>query len=168
MYNKIRNPKTQSMVSIHGKLGKQILQNYISFLLGGSLKKQTGGAASDRVTAFVTAEWCGPCKNFKAGGDNWYKLTGNDKMEGDAPAAEVIKNLRDSGEKVYWFEHNGTDTLPYDTYTKSNLTDQTMITNIKKAIQGYPTIMSIVKGGDITYFEGKRSIKEVSKWVQQR
>ena len=171
MYNKIRNPKTQRMVSIHGKIGKQILQNYISFLLGGSLKKQTGGSDSQKVIkavrVVVTASWCGPCKYFKAGGDNWDTLTEKEKMEGDAPAKEVIKNLRDNGETVYWLENDGNQTIPYDTYTKSNLTDQTMINNIKNAIQGYPTIMSIGKEGDIKYFDRKRSIKEVSDWVQK-
>lgn len=36
MYSKIANPKTGRMVSVNGKLGKEILRNYLNVLEGGS------------------------------------------------------------------------------------------------------------------------------------
>ena len=42
MYNKIRNPITNRKVSIYSRLGKQILQNYISMSAGGSSKFKEG------------------------------------------------------------------------------------------------------------------------------
>ena len=36
MYSKIANPKTGRMVSVNGKLGQEILRNYLNVLEGGA------------------------------------------------------------------------------------------------------------------------------------
>lgn len=54
MYSKIVNPKTGRMVSVNGKLGKEILRNYLNVL--------EGGAASTPTVAPNTPVRCIPCR----------------------------------------------------------------------------------------------------------
>lgn len=157
MYNRIRNPKTQRMVSIHGKLGRQILKNYISFLMGGSKNKQSGGGVTPdeekTVYVLVTASWCGPCDRFKAGGD------------GGDTASKVVAELRNNNKTVYWFDNNQNETKPFDDETKNNPPSEKMCADIIAAIQGYPTIMK-GNGSNWEYFNGVRTAEGVMGWAE--
>ena len=162
MYNRIRNPKTQRMVSIHGKLGRQILKNYISFLMEGPKQTQYGGNTdleSDKepVVVFSTAAWCDPCNRFKLG-------------EGGSDAAsEIVKELRKKY-IVYWFENNNqreTTLFNDDSWTVNNPPDKEMTSNIMTAHEGrgYPTIM-MGNGNHWKYYNGERTIKGVVNWAE--
>jgi len=41
IYDKIQNPITKRWVNINGRIGKQVLKNYITVLYGGSKKIHT-------------------------------------------------------------------------------------------------------------------------------
>ena len=56
MYNKIINPKTGRKVSIYGKIGKKILNNYIKFI--------GGAAAAESSTEYDESERKKNTKNF--------------------------------------------------------------------------------------------------------
>ena len=55
MYKKIINPKTGRKVSIYGKIGKKILNNYIK-LIGGTAAADSGAAAADSGAAAADSE----------------------------------------------------------------------------------------------------------------
>ena len=150
MYSRILNPKTQRMVSIHGKTGKAILKNYITYLLGGFGTVQAGGATEKSDILFFTADWCGHCINAKS------------------EFSTAIKNLRKTGRTVYNFQNQrggGNMLDPNDVGNPKQMSPNAIEKYFSyMAGRGYPTIakkktstpraMSTQTGGgdEIKYF----------------
>jgi len=156
MYNRIRNPKTRRMVSIHGKLGKQILKNYISFLTGGFGDNQSGGALEKQNIMFFTADWCGHCIDAKE------------------EFSIAINKLRNSGYKVYNFQNQrgGGNLLdPQDAGNPVQMSKSTIEKYFSYMTgRGYPTIAKERVGSSMTAANqtgGGGEIKYFSDWQQK-
>ena len=62
MYDKIMNPKTGRKVNINGKLGRQILRNYLDVLQGGA-RNQLPNFAIKSLSSLPTAQSGGAAAN---------------------------------------------------------------------------------------------------------
>ena len=159
MYDKIVNPETNKMVSIHGKVGKKVLSKYFnqsggSFMLkrksvrrrsikkknqkGGSLRKRSlkrrykqRGGGNNKFMIFY-ADWCGYC---------------NDAKEDFKQLQEEINN---------------------DTNIDTNveLVDGTENTELAEQydVMGYPTIV-FNKNGNKQQYTGSRTKDSMKEWI---
>ena len=90
-YSKIVNPKTGRKVSINGRIGREILKQYLNVLTGGGLKREEG--SRELSLPFIEIkknekeeEWCDDVGRAVKVGDvdiSKWAVEGSDEEKGD-------------------------------------------------------------------------------------
>jgi len=171
MYDKIVNPKTNKLVSIHGKIGKQVLQKYFNqsggrfklkskTLRKRSLKKrsnQRGGSLRRRSNKTKRSMKKRIYKQ-RGGGENQFKIfyadwcghcnaakKGFESLENEAGHDGL--NIKGNKVKVEMIngEHNKEQMSKYNVY-------------------GFPSLM-LIKAGEQIDYSGDRTKEHIKEWI---